>query len=140
MVHDQTEDVGSVISPEFETELVKEVLDLSQQPLRRRSVVRLRDLKSVAQRNPCEHDRAHGSTSREVCQACSLQRENKAVVDVETVAHRPQGVTGGGKLAIQRNSDAILEDSHGVVSETSTTYTKSQTCLRQSINGPPAGQ
>ena len=59
-------------------------------------VVRLRDLKSVAQGNPCEHDRAHGSTSREVCQACSLQRGNKAVVDVETLAHRPQVVTGAG--------------------------------------------
>ena len=84
--------------------------DVSVPPWRR-SVVRLRDLERVARRNPCEHGRAHGSTSREVCQACSLPRQNEGVVDAETVARRPQGVAGGGKLAIQRNSDAIPEDS-----------------------------
>ena len=73
----------------------------------------LRDPESVAQRNPCEHGRGHGSKSREVCQARSLPRQNEAVVDVETVAHRPQGVASGGKLAIQRNNDAVPEDGHG---------------------------
>ena len=75
--------------------------------------MRLRGPERVAQTNPCQHGRAHGSTSREVCQACSLPRQDEAVFDVETVAHRPQGVAGGGKLAIQRDSDATPEDGHG---------------------------
>ena len=77
------------------------------------SIVKLRDPESVAQRNPCQDGRAHGSTSREVCQAFHLLRQDEAAVDVEKVADRPQGVAGGGKLVIQRNSDAIAEDGHG---------------------------
>ena len=76
-------------------------------------VVRLRDPESVAQRNPGQHGRAHGSASREVCQARPLQGQDEAVVDAETVAYRPQGVAGGRKLAIQRDSDAIHEDGDG---------------------------
>ena len=130
---------ANVVSPEFEAELVKKVFgsaggsvaarhrgqttcarDLFKQrrqdvaiPARRGSVVSLRDPESVTQRNPCQHGGAHGSTSREVFQACPLPRQDEAVVDVETVTHRPQGVAGGGKLAIQRSGDAIPEDGHG---------------------------
>ena len=124
---------ATVISPEFETELVKKVLgqpaDLSRHGAADRQLaheisfniddkmlpylVRLRDPESVAQGNLCELGRAHGSTSREGCQACSLPRLNEAVVDVKTQAHRPQRVAGGGKVAIQRNSDATPEDGHG---------------------------
>ena len=71
--------------------------------------------------------------SRDVCPSLFLPRQDEAVVVLETVAHRLQGVAGGGKLAIQRNSDAIPEDGDVRVPETSTTYTKSQTCLRQAI-------
>ena len=127
---------ANVISPEFEAELVKKVqgqqADLSRHgaadrqrdllqhrrqdvtiPAWRGPVVRLRDPESIAQRNPGQHGRAHGSASREVCQARSLQGQDEAVVDAETVAYRPQGVVGGRKLAIQRDSDAILEDGDG---------------------------
>ena len=107
---------ANVISKEFKTELAKKVFGTASRcvaadrQLAHGSVVRLRDPESVAQRNPCWHGRAHGSISRDVCQACSLPRQDEAVVVLETVAHRLQGVAGGGKLAIQRNSDAIPED------------------------------
>ena len=39
--------------------------------------------------------------------ALPLPRQDEAAVDLETVAHRPQGVAGCWKFAIQRNSDAI---------------------------------
>ena len=38
------------------------------------------------------------------------REKDEAVVDTETMAYRPQGVAGGKKLAIQRDSNAILED------------------------------
>ena len=91
-----------MISPEFETELVKEVLgqpaDLSRQPPWRRSVVRLRDLESVEiLASTTEHTVA---LHERFAKPDPCRDKNKAVVDVETLAHRPQGVTGGGKLAI----------------------------------------
>ena len=129
---------ANVISPEFEAELLKKAgsagrsvtsrcsgqtaraRDLLQHrrqdvtiPAWCRLVVRLRDPESIAQRNFCQHGRPHGSASREVCQARPLQGQDEAVVDAETVAYRPQGVAGGRKLAIQRDSDAILEDVDG---------------------------
>ena len=60
-------------------------------------------------------------------------RQDETVVDVETVAHRPQGIAGGWKFAIQRNGDAIPEDGHRRNQRTSTTCTKSQIRLRRMI-------
>ena len=68
---------------------------------------------SVAQRNPCQRGKAHGSTSREVCQACLLPKQKNKAADAERVADRSRGVACGRKLAIQRNSDAVSEDGHG---------------------------
>ena len=104
---------ANVISPEFEAELVKKVqgqqADLSRHGAAdrqlaheicfniddkmRRSIVGLRDPESTAQRNPGQHGRAHDSASREVCQARPLQGQDEAVVDAETMAYRPQGVS-----------------------------------------------
>ena len=117
---------ANVIKPEFEAKLVKvlgQQADLSKHGAADRqlaheicfnihyemlpylrcrgSVVGLCDPESATQRNPCQYGGAHGSTSREVRKASPLQRQNEAVVDVETVAHRPQGVARGRKFAIQ---------------------------------------
>ena len=56
----------------------------------------------------------HSTALHERFEARPLQGQDEAVVDVETVAYRPQGVAGGRKLAIQRDSDAILEDGDGL--------------------------
>ena len=72
-----------------------------------------------------------------------LSRQNKVVVEAETAAGRSQGVAGGRKLAIQGNSDTILEASQW--------HQRPQQCARnhraacaerstlQSNSKPPAG-
>ena len=107
---------ANVISRELETGLVKKVLgqpaDLSGHGATNRQLAHEICFNIDDKMLPYLFG-ADLSTSREVCQVCSLPRQNEAVVDAETVTHRPQGVARGGKLATQRNSDAIPEDSHG---------------------------
>ena len=139
LVHDQAQDVGKCDQPRLrgrtreegsgsagrsvttrcsgQTARTRDLLQHRRQdvaiPAWRGPVVRLRNPECVAQRNSGQHGRTHGSASREVCQARPLQGQDEAVVDAETVAYRPQRVAGGRKLAIQRDSNAILEDGDG---------------------------
>ena len=117
LVHDQAQDLGKRDQPRVrgrtreegsksagrsvttrcsgQTARARDLLEHRRQdvtiPAWRGPVVRLRDPECVAQRNPGQHGRVHGSASREVCQARPLQGQDEAVVDAEAVAYRPQG-------------------------------------------------
>ena len=126
---------ANVISPEFAAVLVKKVLgqqaDLSRHGTADRQLAHeisfniddkmlpyllaadlssgLRDPECVAQRNPCQHGRAHGSSFTRGLPSLSLPRQNDAVVDVETVAHRPPGVAGSGKQSLKTVTGGVRD-------------------------------
>ena len=128
-----------MISPDFEAELVKKVqgqqADLSRHGAADRQLAHEicfniddkmlpyllgADLSSGCGILSALHKEILASTAEHTAalherfaKARPLQGQDETVVDAETVAYRPQRVAGGRKLAIQRDSNAILEHGDG---------------------------